>query len=296
MRKKKRRGEKYEFVVESERTKMPRGKNYVNQNRGMVLQGRQKVTEPCKYGSACNRKDCIYSHDVADTQSENAPCMAYLAGLCTFTKGCRRRHPPDDECERLRTKYGNLPCRYGPDCHTEGCLYNHDRSVPTKPTPPVCKAAPLAAWMPSGGSSITPPAPPQATAYRQGGPQPTQSTSYHQGGPQSAAAYHPQQQSYTPYYQGGPPAQPYPSYGYPEQPPMVMPGYSQAQPWYPPQSGPKSMIGSWKPAPIAPTFQPYAVPQAPSPPQGSWESQFPELPSNQNDKNNEDNTALDKSR
>ena len=254
---------------------MPRGKNYVNQNKGMSLIGRQRVTEPCKYGAACTRKDCIYNHElVGENATENAPCMAYLAGMCTFSKGCRRRHPPDDECERLVAKYAKLPCRYGPNCHTEGCLYNHDRTVPTKPTPPVSKAAPLAAWMPTGCSSI--PEPPPATTA------PVNYPSYQQRG--GVPPFQPQL-SYPPYYQGGPQSQAYPGPGYPGQP--MMQDCAQSQPFFPPQ--PNTTIGSWKPAPIATSpYQPYSVPQAAQPPPSSWESQFPELQSTPKEKNDND--------
>ena len=45
---------------------MPRGKNYVNQGKGMALQastkrGGQKMIV-CQYGTGCNRPDCIYEH------------------------------------------------------------------------------------------------------------------------------------------------------------------------------------------------------------------------------------------
>ena len=52
--------------------------------------------------------------------------MAYLAGLCTFSaSGCRKRHPPPVECERLVAKYSRVKCRFGDSCLTKGCLYMH---------------------------------------------------------------------------------------------------------------------------------------------------------------------------
>lgn len=109
---------------------MPRGKNYVNQNKGMNLQARQKVTEECYYGPACVRKDCIYNHtSVGSTfQQSSEPCLSYLAGICAYTAStCRKRHPSSlQECDQLRLKYGSTQCRFGSDCQTVGCLYKHD--------------------------------------------------------------------------------------------------------------------------------------------------------------------------
>ena len=120
---------------------MPRGKNYVNQGKGVSLQAsskskaRQMVV--CQYGTACARPDCIYRHPygkggVASSAGGSAakqsrePCMAYLAGICTFSAtGCRKRHPPPLECQRLIDKYSKVKCRFGDDCLTNGCLYMH---------------------------------------------------------------------------------------------------------------------------------------------------------------------------
>mmetsp|Transcript_2946 Transcript_2946/g.8579 ORF Transcript_2946/g.8579 Transcript_2946/m.8579 type:complete len:296 (-) Transcript_2946:123-1010(-) len=119
---------------------MPRGKNYVNQGKGVSLQapptkkGSQMIV--CQYGTGCNRPDCIYRHPYGkdgdkgrsstnNTQSRE-PCMAYLAGLCTFSAlGCRKCHPPPLECERLVAKYSQVKCRFGDSCMTKGCLYMH---------------------------------------------------------------------------------------------------------------------------------------------------------------------------
>lgn len=114
---------------------MPRGKNYVNQGRGVSLQastkgGGQMIV--CQYGTGCNRPDCIYRHPYgrdqssANTSQSREPCMAHLAGLCTFSaSGCRKRHPPPIECERLIAKYSQVKCRFGDSCRTKGCLYMH---------------------------------------------------------------------------------------------------------------------------------------------------------------------------
>jgi hypothetical protein len=113
---------------------MPRGKNYVNQNTGMKLQGKEKVKELCFYGNACTRKDCIYRHDRTTKvivgnlpKSYTDPCMAYLAGYCAFNDTtCRKYHPTsDEEVTALVQKYNNIPCKFTIHCKTKGCLYQH---------------------------------------------------------------------------------------------------------------------------------------------------------------------------
>lgn len=115
---------------------MPRGKNYLNNNKGMFLQAgkyKPKMVE-CQYGSACNRKDCIYSHPGGTNDSGSSSsssslqqgiCMNFLAGNCAFTRNCRKKHPSQDECEQLRQQYKQIPCKFGDECETEGCLYQH---------------------------------------------------------------------------------------------------------------------------------------------------------------------------
>ena len=113
---------------------MPRGKNYVNQNKGMTLTAHQRKSdgakkEACLYGPACTRKDCIYDHSSTkpEFQKSSDPCMAFLAGQCLFTAPtCRKRHPPPHECDLLRVKYAKTKCRFGMECQTDGCLYSHD--------------------------------------------------------------------------------------------------------------------------------------------------------------------------
>eukprot|EP00566_Odontella_aurita_P019459 CAMPEP_0113600310 /NCGR_PEP_ID=MMETSP0015_2-20120614/42638_1 /TAXON_ID=2838 /ORGANISM="Odontella" /LENGTH=306 /DNA_ID=CAMNT_0000508557 /DNA_START=313 /DNA_END=1233 /DNA_ORIENTATION=+ /assembly_acc=CAM_ASM_000160 len=119
---------------------MPRGKSYVNNNRGVSLQASNKKKASqmvaCMYGAGCTRDDCIYRHPhgksakgagqgAAEYQSRE-PCMPFLAGICTFpATGCRKRHPPQAEAERLIAKYRSTNCRFGDECRTRGCLYLH---------------------------------------------------------------------------------------------------------------------------------------------------------------------------
>lgn len=143
---------------------MPRGKNYVNNNRGVFLQSKKgaKVTEKCFYGAGCTRSDCIYQHDRSDKASQppksTEPCMAYLAGICSFeAAACRKRHPrTQTECDDLISYYQSIPCRFGSECKTKGCLFKHPQDqcivveenfyvTPSasswKPAPPVAFAA-----------------------------------------------------------------------------------------------------------------------------------------------------------
>mmetsp|Transcript_33 Transcript_33/g.80 ORF Transcript_33/g.80 Transcript_33/m.80 type:complete len:297 (-) Transcript_33:553-1443(-) len=101
---------------------MPRGKNYANNQRGVHLQ--------CKLagGSA----ECIYRHDEPSKRSSNSTgktdvCIPFLAGKCTFEKGCRKRHPSKNELPRLLAKYKKTRCRFGDECYTEGCLFLHPK-------------------------------------------------------------------------------------------------------------------------------------------------------------------------
>ena len=100
----------------------------------MKPNGKKKVDAPvCRYGSACTRKDCFYKHEIRsprkpeDTLDPTAEiCMAFLAGSCSFGDNCYNRHPLEAECEGLIAKLALKPCKFGPSCWTEGCLYNHD--------------------------------------------------------------------------------------------------------------------------------------------------------------------------
>lgn len=85
--------------------------------------------EQCFYGSGCTRANCFYRHDApgAGAEKTNEPCMSFLAGQCTFAaSGCKKRHPPKEEKERLIAKYKSMKCRYGKHCKTTGCLYQHE--------------------------------------------------------------------------------------------------------------------------------------------------------------------------
>lgn len=128
---------------------MARGKNYMNNNRGVGLQAHSKKGSsqiPCQYGAGCTRPDCIYRHDTNTTNSAGGGadgsgsngnvCLPYLAGLCTFTnQGCRNYHPTNHaEIQRLKTKYKKIRCRHGDRCRTDGCLYLHPKEM--KPIEP----------------------------------------------------------------------------------------------------------------------------------------------------------------
>lgn len=122
---------------------MARGTNYLNNNKGVSLQASKKPKGSkmveCSYGAGCTRKGCIYSHPFPKTNNSDGstsipqsmePCMAYLAGECSFTsKGCRKRHPSNEECERLIEKYKTMNCRFGDNCQTKACLYKHPWDV-----------------------------------------------------------------------------------------------------------------------------------------------------------------------
>lgn len=87
----------------------------------------------CRYGTACSRKGCFYKHERKSPGKSIDPldqsvevCMSYLAGNCSFGDNCFNRHPSDQECDGIILKLRSKPCRFGPKCWTEGCLYNHD--------------------------------------------------------------------------------------------------------------------------------------------------------------------------
>eukprot|EP00980_Cylindrotheca_fusiformis_P001254 scaffold332_cov117-Cylindrotheca_fusiformis.AAC.14 len=120
---------------------MPRGKNYVNANKGVALQGSSKAKtsmQLCEYGSGCNRPDCIYRHDSDSTNNKKSDevCLPFLVGKCAFVAkdGCRKRHPKKEERERLLKKYKRTRCRFGDECFTESCLYLHPHEMePNEP-------------------------------------------------------------------------------------------------------------------------------------------------------------------
>ena len=112
---------------------MPRGKNYLNNGKGMHLQaakGEKNNMKMCEYGAGCTRPDCIYRHDGTSGKKSDGVCVLFLAGKCSFkNKGCRKRHPPPEEVKRLKARYRKIKCRHGDDCFTDSCLYLHPRDV-----------------------------------------------------------------------------------------------------------------------------------------------------------------------
>ncbi|KAF4663376.1 hypothetical protein FOL47_005765, partial [Perkinsus chesapeaki] len=72
--------------------------------------------------------------DDADGSIENRVCMPFLAGYCTFGDKCFNCHPEPQQVKRLLAKYSRTKCRFGKDCKTSGCLYNHGEE-------------PVAGWM-----------------------------------------------------------------------------------------------------------------------------------------------------
>lgn len=153
---------------------MPRGKNYVNNNRGVTMQASSKkkapVMEQCFYGAGCTRANCFYRHDnpAGGLEKSEEPCMPFLAGMCTFSAtGCKKRHPPKEEKERLLAKYKSMKCRYGKHCKTAGCLYLHDENNDNQTNltgpgafPPLAGSStvaprPMGAWRPMQPTGVT---------------------------------------------------------------------------------------------------------------------------------------------
>ena len=142
--------------------------------------------EQCFYGSGCTRENCFYRHDgpAASGEKSNEACMPFLAGMCTFTAGgCKKRHPPKEEKERLIAKYKQMKCRYGKHCKTTGCLYQHDNNNQAEngkqlagPSafPPLAGVngvprpmAPTGAWKPAPAVASPPPKPaPSNSAWK----------------------------------------------------------------------------------------------------------------------------------
>lgn len=196
---------------------MPRGKNYVNNNKGMTMQAPKKKgpsMEQCFYGAGCIRKDCIYRHDGpakgdGSGDKSNEPCMPFLAGLCTFSaKGCRKRHPNKEEAERLIAKYKTTKCRYGDHCKTTGCLYIHSKdgtSLGGSAFPPLAgnnetppkPVVPTGAWKPmhpTGAAVVSPNLPAQQRAQASPSPRAVsaaQSIRAAWGAPQQASVWGP---------------------------------------------------------------------------------------------------------
>lgn len=187
---------------------MPRGKNYVNNNRGVSVQNSKKKGAPsmeqCFYAKGCTRDNCFYRHDgpaVGGGEKSTEPCMPFLAGLCTFSAGgCRKRHPNKAEAERLADKYTQMKCRYGSHCKTNGCLYIHGdddgkgKLSGSAAFPPLAGSSaaprvhmpPAGAWkpmQPTGASVVNPPPPrgPPAKSAWQPSPPPAPAPVWGQG-------------------------------------------------------------------------------------------------------------------
>mmetsp|Transcript_9980 Transcript_9980/g.14689 ORF Transcript_9980/g.14689 Transcript_9980/m.14689 type:complete len:234 (-) Transcript_9980:83-784(-) len=118
---------------------MGKGANYLNNNKGVFLKAGTKKKEAmpmCNYGRGCTNRLCIYRHPTGDGSDgshhqSKEPCMAFLAGICAFdSKGCHKRHPNKEEAARLRAKYERIKCRFGDNCKTQGCLYQHPSDDP----------------------------------------------------------------------------------------------------------------------------------------------------------------------
>lgn len=143
---------------------MTRGKNYVNNNNGVVLQAsdKSKVMILCEYGSGCTRADCIYRHEDGGKSEEF--CLPFLAGKCTFTQGCRKSHPSKEDCARLIAKYKRTRCRFGDKCYTDSCLYLHPREVEQQ-EPSFIEAHHIA-FPPLNGASAPAPKPVPNSAWK----------------------------------------------------------------------------------------------------------------------------------
>lgn len=166
---------------------MPRGKNYVNNHKGVSLAApRGKKAEPmtvCQYGSGCNRPDCIYRHpngkEDGNFQQSQEPCMPFLAGLCAFSaKGCRKRHPPKEEAERLIEKYKTTRCRFGNECRTKGCLYIHPGDQEEESNVPAMNATLFPPLATSSGQPTQTVPPLQNSAWKASPVLPQQQSSY----------------------------------------------------------------------------------------------------------------------
>ena len=59
-------------------------------------------------------------------------CIPFLAGKCTFEKGCRKRHPTKEELPRLLARYKQIRCRFADECYTDGCLFLHPKEAKGK--------------------------------------------------------------------------------------------------------------------------------------------------------------------
>jgi hypothetical protein len=219
---------------------MPRGKNYVNNNKGLALQAGKKsgVSQLCEYGMGCTRPDCIYKHE-AGGKSDNV-CLPFLAGKCTFGKGCRRRHPGKQETEKLLARYRRTRCRHGDACHTDGCLYMHPKD--TLANEPAYAQPDSAAFPPLNGA-VAPAAAPKLPANSAWKSAPPASM---QAAPSSNAPSSEVNQPVSAQYEQDPMQQYQQSMMYPPQAQEgygMMPQWGGAGPYYPDQQQAATMMG-----------------------------------------------------
>ena len=89
----------------------------------------------CKYGQACNRKDCVFRHpaksavakfeESSESVNDQEVCLPYLASVCAFGERCFYHHPSPSEAEKIRKQLESKWCRFGASCKTNGCLFKH---------------------------------------------------------------------------------------------------------------------------------------------------------------------------
>lgn len=108
---------------------MPRDKNYVNNNLGTYLQG--KVRNNGLLSIRQNEYEGKYHHCESPlrspSKSKGILCLPFLAGKCTYIKGCRKHHPSQGDIPRLLAMYKKTRCRFRDECYTDGCLFLHPK-------------------------------------------------------------------------------------------------------------------------------------------------------------------------
>lgn len=98
--------------------------------RPLALKAKGAVVMPiCKYGDACLYKSsCIYRHPVVVRAPDESPtkiCVPFVAGYCEFGEKCANLHPSAEKCEEYKSILVAKPCKFGAQCTTSGCLYQH---------------------------------------------------------------------------------------------------------------------------------------------------------------------------
>lgn len=85
----------------------------------------------CSFGTACNRKQCVYRHPPKAKLEKSAQvCPAFLLGECQFGARCRNVHVPEQDVERILQQYAQTMCRFGSRCCTAHCLFFHPPPEP----------------------------------------------------------------------------------------------------------------------------------------------------------------------